>query len=640
MNTSKAVLLITLSILAWCPAQASQIEQRETDSRWLTYEGDPELAPGRGRRIVLVAGDEEYRSEEVMPMLGHMLSDELGFECVVLFSQDEQSGEIDPENLGNIPGLHLVDDADLLMMFLRFRELPDKDMAHIVKHIEAGKPIIGYRTSTHAFDYRENRESPYARWTTGSREPAGGFGRAILGETWVAHHGGHGSEATRGIIEKEHSDHPVLRGVVDIFGPSDVYTVRKLPDDATVLVRGAILEGMNHDDPIVEDPRNDPMMPVAWTRERSMPDGSTQRIFTTTMGTAEDFDTVGLRRLSANAVLWSLGDESSIPGSGCVADIQGAWEPTRFGFGQHRRGYRPEDYREGSPWVKKDAVQKRFTPDLSLLQPRDRNAGPKEPHRAPFVALFESGDRELAYVAAKHEPRPGSPTHELVESVYERFQPDVLVIEGLERSKGFSPERFIRSVQTAIENNREIMSESPYAASLAAGDDVPVIGGEPDTERTTIVLREAGYDDRDILGYLIARNSVQARRNFGDDELQERMNANIRRLCRRFEIEQAMDFEGFQDWFQQETGTEFTSSNVRKALMPTIGREENPLQQMNIKVILERDRCIVTLLAELLDEHEKVMIVYGSGHLAIERAVLEKMLGKPVYQGRTWPQDD
>ena len=76
----------------------------EKDARWLVYEGDAEKAPGHGRRIVMVSGDEEYRSEEGLPMLGRMLAHH-GFEAVVLFSQDPETGEIDPENLEHIPGL-------------------------------------------------------------------------------------------------------------------------------------------------------------------------------------------------------------------------------------------------------------------------------------------------------------------------------------------------------------------------------------------------------------------------------------------------------------------------------------------------------------------------------------------------------
>ena len=359
-TTLACTLFLTLTTLITDLAMAQehtphQTNQTTTSPRWLTFAGSKDQAPGHGRRIVLLAGDEEYRSEEAMPLLGRILSHELGFECVVLFSQDD-SGEINPENLHNIPGLQLIDDADLLIVFLRFRELPDEDMAHIVDYVHSGKPVMAYRTATHAFSYRKNPESPYANWTYNSQDPSGGFGGHILGETWVAHHGHHGHEATRGVIPVDAKDHPIVRGADDIFGPTDVYAVGSLPKDTTVLVRGAILEGMNPDDQPVADERNDPMMPIAWIRERPMPDGSTQRIFVTTMGTAEDFSSTGLRRLSANAALWCVGQEGEIPPQGVRADSIGPWEPTAFGFSGHRKGnYKPNDFRDGSPWAENSA---------------------------------------------------------------------------------------------------------------------------------------------------------------------------------------------------------------------------------------------------------------------------------------------
>ena len=328
-------------------------EQEKTvdeDMRWLTLDGDVQIEPGRGRRIVFMAGDEEYRSEEAMPMLARMMNRH-GFECIVLFSQDEDTGVVDPDEQNHIPGTHLIEGADLLVLFLRFRELPDEDMAHIVNHVQNGKPVTGIRTSTHAFFYDDRPESPHARWTWNAGAPSGGFGGEILGETWVSHHGHHGSQATRGVTEQANADHPVLRGVEDVFGPTDVYGIRSLPSDSTILLRGAVLDGMDPDDEPVEGRQNEPMMPIAWLRERPLNSNSTQRIFVTTMGTAEDWSSEGLRKCFANAVLWQLYEETSIPKSGLDSPIIGPWEPTPFGFGSYRGGYKPAQYLIGSPWA-------------------------------------------------------------------------------------------------------------------------------------------------------------------------------------------------------------------------------------------------------------------------------------------------
>lgn len=319
----------------------------------LSFAGDTDIEPGRGRRIVFVAGDEEYRSEESLPLLARSMN-QLGFECIVLFSQSQESGEIDPDESTFIPGLEYIRGAELLVLQLRFRELKDADMKYIVDYVEAGKPVVGIRTSTHAFNYTKNKESEYAHWSWSNKQWAGGFGKQILGETWVAHHGHHGEQATRGLANTELAKHPVLRNVGACFGPTDVYAIRELPDDAQVLLWGEVVAGMDEKDPALEGEKNEPMQPVAWLRQRKLSDEVTQRIFATTMGTAADWLDADLRRLFIQASLWCLGNEDEIPKEGFAAPLIGIYEPTNFGFGKGRLGYKPEDYRQGSPWAIED----------------------------------------------------------------------------------------------------------------------------------------------------------------------------------------------------------------------------------------------------------------------------------------------
>ena len=107
---------------------------------------------GAGKHIVLISGDEEYRSEEGLPMLAKILSQRHGFKCTVLFSL-AADGTIDPNNGGSLAGSEALDSADAIVMLLRFRHWPDEAMARFEKAYLAGKPIIGLRTSTHAFNY-------------------------------------------------------------------------------------------------------------------------------------------------------------------------------------------------------------------------------------------------------------------------------------------------------------------------------------------------------------------------------------------------------------------------------------------------------------------------------------------------------
>jgi hypothetical protein len=99
----------------------------------------------------------------------------------------------------------------MLVIFTRFRRLPDADMKHIVDYVERGQPLLGIRTATHAFAYEEASDSPYAHWGWRNEAWPGGFGRQVLGETWVSHHGRHGVESTRGVVPVTARGHPILR---------------------------------------------------------------------------------------------------------------------------------------------------------------------------------------------------------------------------------------------------------------------------------------------------------------------------------------------------------------------------------------------------------------------------------------------
>ena len=307
----------------------------------VVYEGKE--GPGHGKHIVFMTGDEEYRSEEGMPMLARMLAERHGFKCTVLFALNPADGTIDPNNQTNIVGMSALKSADLVVMQLRFRELPDDQMKYFVDYCESGKPILAIRTSTHAFAYSRNKRSPYAKFDWQSREWPGGFGQQVLGDTWVNHHGNHGQESTRGVINERFKDHPILKGVADIWGPTDVYGIAHLPKDVQVLVYGQVLEGMKPTDKPVEGPKNNPMMPIIWTRNYTWETGKASRIVCSTIGAAVDLENAGLRRLFTNAIYWELGLEDRISPNSNVAPV-GEYHPNFFGFGKFKRGLKPADF--------------------------------------------------------------------------------------------------------------------------------------------------------------------------------------------------------------------------------------------------------------------------------------------------------
>lgn len=327
------VCALAVLLSAVCPAQS------------VTYTGKD--GPGHGKHIVFIAGDDgEYHSEEGLPQLAKILSVRHGFTSTVLFPLDPD-GTINPYQNRDLRGLDVLKHADLLVLFIRWRDLPDEQMKMLIDYAQSGRPILAIRTGTHPFQLRTS--PAYARYSWDSKVPGweGGFGRKVLGETWVAHHGNHGKQSTRAFFAQGAGDSPILRGIRsgEIWVPTEVYEVR-LPMQPTCdpLLLGQVLTGLHPNDPPVEGKANDPMIPVAWTNSFHAEAGKTARVFVSTMGAADDLESEALRRLLVNASYWAVGLERKIPPRADVA-LVGEYHPHPYTSDDYTKGVQPSDLR-------------------------------------------------------------------------------------------------------------------------------------------------------------------------------------------------------------------------------------------------------------------------------------------------------
>lgn len=334
------MLRLLLTLLVCTQAIAHPVPE---SPQWLTYPGGD--GPGKGRHIVLIAADQEYRSEQSMPMMAKILSKHHGFDCTVLFGVNEK-GEVDPTmpvypdkgkeaefKPHHIPGLEHLASADLVIFFTRLLTLPKTEQEEIVAYVDSGKPFIALRTANHGF----RGQLPYkidgkqVRW-----------GEDVLGGAFMGHHGRWHADSTRGILVEEQKQHPILTGVSDIWGNSDVYRTYKegtsLPAGCTALVWGQPLIGRKHDDP--PNPKLEPL-PVAWIKNWQTSTGKVARVFHSTMGSGTDFQSAGLRRLIINAAYWCLNLESTITATRSV-DIIGNYQPLESGFNYSELGVKPQ----------------------------------------------------------------------------------------------------------------------------------------------------------------------------------------------------------------------------------------------------------------------------------------------------------
>lgn len=229
--------------------------------------------------VVFVTGDHEYKSERTMPALAKELEEKHGLKTTVLKAHPDQNSET------NIPGLEALKDADLAVFYLRWRRLPEDQLKHIRAYLDSGKPVVGFRTTTHAFKYEKGDP----------REPWNDFGRDVLGAPWI-HHYGHES-STDVTVVPEAADHPILKGVPKSFRVrSWLYQVKPdyPPKAAKPLLMGRSVGKSDRKE------RED--NPVAWTFQTK----AGGRVFATTMGHPEDFDVPEFRKVVINGIHWAL----------------------------------------------------------------------------------------------------------------------------------------------------------------------------------------------------------------------------------------------------------------------------------------------------------------------------------------------
>jgi type 1 glutamine amidotransferase len=328
-----SLLLIPMTAMASFPVAE--------DPMWLNYPGG--RGPGEGKLVVLIAADQEYRSEQFMPMLAGILSERHGFNCTVLFAVNEEglvdptmpvypeNGKVDEFKPQNIPGLEHLAKADLLILCNRLLTLPDEQMKHFADYFDSGKPLIALRTANHGF------RSPLPYEIDGKRVNIAD----IVGGGFMKHHGNWQADSTRGDIIPEMKDHPILNGVKDIWGLTDVYRTfpegGSLPEGCTALVMGQPLIGREQGG--ADNPEKEPL-PVVWFKDWGTSKGAKARVLHSTMGSGKDFENPGLRRLVVNGAYWALRMENEISAESSV-EYASEYKPLSSGFHYEKLGVKP-----------------------------------------------------------------------------------------------------------------------------------------------------------------------------------------------------------------------------------------------------------------------------------------------------------
>ena len=310
-----------VSVVCLCPIAAFVLcfSVVQGDDAWNTYPGRE--GAGHGKSVVLVSGDEEYRSEEALSQLGKILSTRHGFDCVVLYAIDEESGEIAPNEQENIPGLKALGTADLMVIATRFRNLPNEQMKEIDDYLRSGRPVIGMRTATHAFKVPKDSPMPITASTiTGINR----VGCRALVERFLEKHGSAIMDITSMKVHEVSS--PRKQRNIQYFEESRMVTsgvqptsmvyvchyrrqyasgawsgLRKYGSQFRASARRAKMERRIC--------KNDPMMPVAWVKTYSIEVDLVVKFLQQRWVRQTDLVSEGVRRMIINACYWAVGLE-------------------------------------------------------------------------------------------------------------------------------------------------------------------------------------------------------------------------------------------------------------------------------------------------------------------------------------------
>ena len=308
----------------------------------LVYEGTEGI--GKGKHIVFIANDHEYRSEQTCPALAKILAKHHGFKCTVLFGIGDDGTIVNGAK--NVPGLEALKDADMLFFFTRFMALPDEQADLLVDYYERGKPSVAVRTSTHCFNGQKGKWAKL-NFNYNGDDYRGGLGEQVYGNTWnktrgQSHYGSNHAMGCTITAVASAKNHVIMTGVNPIHAYSGAYKSQP-PADATPLVEVQVLSTFGPSDQAHPDR---PIVNAGWTRDSYVaPSGAkkTARTAYFSFGASEDLIDEDCRRLLVNACLWAGSWEDKIKADLDVS-LVGGFKPSPYSSGSfYYAGVKPAD---------------------------------------------------------------------------------------------------------------------------------------------------------------------------------------------------------------------------------------------------------------------------------------------------------
>lgn len=270
-----------------------------------------------------------------------------------------------------------------------------------------------------------------------------------------------------------------------------------------------------------------------------------------------------------------------------------------------------------------------YEPDLSLLRPWGKDLEKEQPNQDSFVVLFKSDNKELLYIAGRHAESPEDKVWEIIKNQLKSFRPEAVVLEGFDPNV---TENRMRELAKDCSSDLAKCSEK-YMAIHMASQNTLLKTGEPSQKEIVNGLLKKGYKEQDVVYFYLVRQVPQMKRQgeLKEETFHKTAVSYLNRAALRLDIQNFnSDFALFKEWYKEKNGEKFDLKKIDNET-PSPLKGGTFVQHLSYNVGLIRDSNIVKVIAELMHENTRVMVLYGSSHFPVQRKVLEKMFGTPIY---------
>jgi hypothetical protein len=259
-----------------------------------------------------------------------------------------------------------------------------------------------------------------------------------------------------------------------------------------------------------------------------------------------------------------------------------------------------------------------------------------------FVASYRKGSERLVFVGVHHSFEPKSPTMRAVKEGFDQFQPKIVILEGFPTAMGENPQPLVAQARLYGTANADefVRGEGAYAGSLAIARGVPFIGGEPTREEQTEVLKAKGFTDTDLsFSALLGAYSQALRSGDMPDMSLTSLTKAYPLLARQVKAPpnlggwslDAPSFAEFKERYQKMYGVDLVGDQDLPQRIDVVNDHTRHGDQDRVDM-MTRDRHLLGLIEQQLDDKHSVLVVYGGSHWADLSVALEKRLGKPTVK--------